>query len=43
LQRAIRHSDADYLETVFTRTRGIRQSIVEAGQDTKAANFGRDE
>ncbi|MBT5157362.1 MAG: prephenate/arogenate dehydrogenase family protein [Rhodobiaceae bacterium] len=42
LQRAIRHSDAAYLEDVFTRTRGIRQSIIEAGQDTEAPNFGRD-
>ena len=42
LQRAIRHSDAEFLEDVFTRTRGIRQSIIDAGQDTKAPNFGRD-
>ena len=42
LQRAIRHGDGDYLEQVFSRTRTIRQSIVEAGQDTDAPNFGRD-
>ena len=42
LQKAIRHGDGDYLEQVFSRTRTIRQSIVEAGQDTEAPNFGRD-
>ena len=42
LQRAIRHGDGAYLEEVFTQTRAIRQSIIEAGQDTDAPNFGRD-
>lgn len=42
LQRAIRHGDGAYLEEVFSRTRTIRQSIIEAGQDTAAPNFGRD-
>jgi len=42
LQRAIRHGDGDYLQNVFTETRGIRRSIIEAGQDTDAPNFGRD-
>lgn len=42
LQRAIRHNDGAYLETTFSRTRAIRQSIIEAGQDTDAPNFGRD-
>jgi cyclohexadieny/prephenate dehydrogenase len=42
LQRAIRHSDGDYLEKVFSNTRSIRQSIIDAGQDTDAPNFGRD-
>ena len=42
LQRAIRHGDGPYLEEVFSRTRSIRQSIIEAGQDTEAPNFGRD-
>ncbi|MGC6535510.1 MAG: prephenate/arogenate dehydrogenase family protein [Parvibaculales bacterium] len=42
LQRAIRHGDGPYLEKVFSRTRSIRQSIIEAGQDTEAPNFGRD-
>ena len=41
LQRAIRWSDGDKLFELFTRTRGIRRSIVEAGQDTDAPNFGR--
>lgn len=42
LQAAIRRGDARYLEDVFTKTRGIRQSIIEAGQDTDSPNFGRD-
>jgi cyclohexadieny/prephenate dehydrogenase len=41
LQRAIRWGDGDKLFELFTRTRGIRRSIVEAGQDTDAPNFGR--
>jgi len=42
LQAAIRRGDGAYLEDVFGRTRAIRQSIIEAGQDTEAPNFGRD-
>ena len=42
LQAAIRREDGRYLEEVFTRTRGIRQSIIDAGQDTDTPNFGRD-
>ena len=42
LQAAIRRGDGDYLENVFGRTQTIRQSIIEAGQDTEAPNFGRD-
>ena len=42
LQAAIRRGDARYLEDVFTKTRGIRQSIIDAGQDTDSPNFGRD-
>lgn len=42
LQNAISHDDGDYLEKVFSRTRTIRQSIIEAGQDIDAPNFGRD-
>ncbi|MBI1211372.1 MAG: prephenate/arogenate dehydrogenase family protein [Alphaproteobacteria bacterium] len=41
LQRAIRWGDGEMLFDLFTRTRAIRRSIVEAGQDTEAANFGR--
>ena len=41
LQRAIRREDGDYLLKYFKRTRDIRKSIVEAGQDTKNPNFGR--
>ncbi|KAB0677033.1 prephenate/arogenate dehydrogenase family protein [Aureimonas leprariae] len=41
LQRAIRWGDGDMLFDLFTRTRAIRRSIVEAGQDTAAPNFGR--
>lgn len=41
LQRAIRTGDGDFLHEYFTRTRAIRRSIIEAGQDTAAANFGR--
>ena len=42
LQRAIRWSDGEKLFDIFTRTREIRRSIVEAGQDTAVPNFGRD-
>jgi cyclohexadieny/prephenate dehydrogenase len=41
LQRAIRWGDGDALFNLFTRTRAIRRSIVQAGQDTDAPNFGR--
>ena len=41
LQRAIRQGDGDHLHDYFTRTRSIRRSIIEAGQDTDAPNFGR--
>lgn len=41
LQRAIRWGDGDKLFDLFTRTRAIRRSIVEAGQDTDAVDFGR--
>ncbi|GAA0550496.1 cyclohexadieny/prephenate dehydrogenase [Rhizomicrobium palustre] len=43
LQRAIRWSDGDTLFDLFTRTRAIRRSIIDAGQDTPAPNFGRGE
>jgi cyclohexadieny/prephenate dehydrogenase len=41
LQRAIRWGDGDKLFDLFTRTRAIRRSIIEAGQDVAAADFGR--
>jgi cyclohexadieny/prephenate dehydrogenase len=41
LQRAIRIGDGEHLHAYFTRTRAIRRSIIEAGQDTSAPNFGR--
>ncbi len=42
LQRAIRRGDGDALFDLFTRTRDIRRSIIEQGQDVDAPNFGRD-
>lgn len=41
LQRAIRTGDGDHLHAYFTRTRAIRRSIIQAGQDTDAPDFGR--
>nr|TFG55099.1 MAG: prephenate/arogenate dehydrogenase family protein [Hyphomicrobiales bacterium] len=41
LQRAIRWGDGDELQNFFTRTRAIRRSIVEAGQDIAGPDFGR--
>lgn len=41
LQRAIRLGDGDALHAYFTRTRAIRRSIIEAGQDTAEPDFGR--
>ncbi|MFK7763286.1 MAG: prephenate/arogenate dehydrogenase family protein [Roseobacter sp.] len=41
LQRAIRTGDGAHLHDYFTRTRAVRRSIIEAGQDTDAPNFGR--
>ena len=41
LQRAIRWGDGDMLFDTFTRARGIRQRIIEAGQDTDEPDFGR--
>ena len=41
LQRAIRLGDGDHLHAYFTRTREIRRSIIDAGQDTDQPNFGR--
>jgi len=41
LQRSIRWGDGEALFNLFTRTRAIRRSIIDAGQDTAAADFGR--
>jgi cyclohexadieny/prephenate dehydrogenase len=41
LQRAIRYDKGDELEALFTRTRDIRRSIIEQGQDDAAPDFGR--
>jgi len=41
LQRAIRWGEGDVLFDLFTRTRAIRRGIIEAGQETAVADFGR--
>ena len=41
LQRAIRERNGDALFDLFTRTRDIRRSIVEQGQDDARPDFGR--
>ncbi len=41
LQRAIRWGEGDTLEALFTRTRAIRRSIIDEGQDTETPDFGR--
>ena len=41
LQRAIRWGDGDKLFDLFTRTRAVRRSIIEAGQEIDAPDFGR--
>jgi len=41
LQRAIRHDDGETLENMFRRTRAIRKSVIEAGQDVSLPDFGR--
>ncbi|BBU62962.1 cyclohexadienyl dehydrogenase [Methylosinus sp. C49] len=43
LRRMIRTGDGDGLFALFTRTRAIRRSIIEQGQDTAAPDFGRRE
>lgn len=42
LRKAIRNSDGQKLFDTFTESRRIRREIIDAGQDTAAANFGRD-
>jgi cyclohexadieny/prephenate dehydrogenase len=41
LQRAIRWDDGDALFDLFARTRAIRRSIIEEGQDDARPDFGR--
>lgn len=41
MQRAIRWEDGKKLFDLFTRTRAIRKSIIEAGQDVEMPDFGR--
>ncbi len=41
LRANIRRGDGDSLFDLFSRTRSIRRSIIEAGQDIDVPNFGR--
>lgn len=41
LQKAIRWGDGEKLFDLFTHTRAVRRSIIEAGQDIDAPDFGR--
>ena len=41
LQKAVETGDGPALEAIFTRTRAIRRSIISAGQETAAPDFGR--
>ncbi len=41
LQRAIRWGDGEALFNLFSRTRAIRKSIIEAGQEVDVPDFGR--
>ncbi|QUL36864.1 prephenate/arogenate dehydrogenase family protein [Erythrobacter sp. JK5] len=43
LQRAIRSGDGDTLHDLFDRTRAIRRSIIEEGQDDERPDFGRED
>ena len=43
LQRAVRDGNGQALFELFTRTRAIRRSILDIGQDSPAPNFGRDQ
>jgi len=42
LRKAIRNADGQKLFDTFTESRRIRREIIDAGQDTATANFGRD-
>jgi len=41
LQKAIRWGDGEKLFDLFTRTRAVRRSIIDAGQDVDVPDFGR--
>jgi cyclohexadieny/prephenate dehydrogenase len=41
LSRAIRWGEGDKLQDLFTRTREIRRSVIDAGQETAEPDFGR--
>lgn len=41
LQDAVEQGDGPALEDVFTRTRAIRRSIIDAGQESSEPDFGR--
>jgi len=43
LKRAIRWDDGEQLLEHFAKTRDIRRRIIDAGQDSAEANFGRDD
>lgn len=43
LQRAIRWGEGQALYDLFDRARRMRREVIEAGQDTPAPNFGRDD
>lgn len=42
LQRAIRWGEGDALYDLFDRARRMRREVIEAGQDTPAPNWGRE-
>lgn len=41
LRAMVRRGDGEALHDLFSKTRAIRKSIIEAGQDVGVANFGR--
>ena len=41
LQRAVRFGDGDTLFELFASAREVRRGVIQAGQDTATANFGR--
>ena len=41
LQRMVRVGDGPGMQELFTRTRAVRRSIITAGQETAAPDFGR--